>query len=682
MPKSIFTPSQTIKLRKLNITSVFDLLLHLPNRYQDETKIESIKNVIPGARVQIEGVIKQSSVNYRPRKNFIVIIADESESIQLRFINFYPSQIKDLSEGKKIRVFGEVKQNLFLKEMVHPQYKILNTNDPLPQTFSPIYPTTSGLSQKLLCKLIKKSIEKSIEAEAYNDHFPELYLKRKLPLLMDAIKTIHFPSKNSDINLFDRKDSVYHRRLIYDELLAQQLFLRGLYHQKKLHLAIPIKFSDELHTIFIKNLEFKLTEQQEIVLRDIYFDLKNNHPMNRLLQGDVGSGKTVVAVIAAIQVIKSGYQVAFMAPTEILAEQHFSKIKEWLDPFGFRVDLLRGSMSPSNKKITQKKIMAGESDIIIGTHALFQEEVIFKNLAFYIIDEQHRFGVEQRIRLRKNNLINQKFEAHQLMMSATPIPRTLSMSYFSDMDISVINKLPPGRQIITTKLFSDERRAKILEIINKEVIGGSQVYWVCPLIEESETLQLETAENTYLVLNKYFKQHEVGLIHGRMKTSEKKIVMENFKKNKIKILVATTVIEVGVDVPNATLMIIENAERMGLSQLHQLRGRIGRGTKKSVCIMLYQKKLSILAKQRLRTIYEHIDGFKISEEDLKIRGPGEFLGVKQSGVPMLRVADIQRDSVLLELAKQDADHLIELEHPSINLHLERWLRNYQEIIRA
>ena len=682
MPKSIFTPSQTIKLRKLHIATIFDLLLHLPTRYQDETKIESIKNIIPGTQVQIEGVIKQSTVIYRPRKNLIIIIEDESDSIQIRFINFYPSQIKDLSEGKKIRVFGEVKKNLFLNEMVHPQYKVLSTDDPLPQTFSPIYPTTSGLSQKLLCKLIKKSIDKSLEAKAYIDYFPELYLKRRLPLLMDSIEAIHFPSKDSDIDLFDRKDNVYHHRLIYDELLAQQLFLRGLYHKKKLHLAKSIQFSDELHHAFIENLEFKLTEQQKTVLQDIYSDLKNNHPMNRLLQGDVGSGKTVVAVMAAIQVIKSKYQVAFMAPTEILAEQHFSKIKEWLEPLGFRVDLLRGSMSPSNKKIVQKKIMDGESDIIIGTHALFQDEVIFKNLAFYIIDEQHRFGVEQRIRLRKNNLINKKFEAHHLMMSATPIPRTLSMSYFSDMDISVINELPPGRQIITTKLFSEERRADILEIINKEVIGGSQVYWVCPLIEESETLQLETAENTYIILKKYFKYHEVGLIHGRMKSSEKETIMGRFKNKEIKILVATTVIEVGVDVPNATLMIIENAERMGLSQLHQLRGRIGRGIKKSVCIMLYQKKLSIIAKQRLRTIYENIDGFKISEEDLKIRGPGELLGLRQSGVPMLRVADIQRDSALLVLAKQDADHLIESEHPSIDLHLERWLRNYQEIIRA
>ena len=682
MPKSIFTPSQTIKLRKLQITFIFDLLLHLPTRYQNQTKIESIKSIVPGTPAQIEGVITQSTVNYGPRKNLIVIIADSSDSIQLRFINFYPSQIKDLSEGKKIRVFGEVKSNLFLNEMIHPQYKILNEDEPLPETFSPIYPTTTGLSQKLLCKLIKKSIKKSLEAKAYNDYFPELYSKRKLPLLMDAIEEIHFPSKDSDIELFNQRDNIYHHRLIYDELLAQQLFLRGLYHQKKLHLAMPIKFSDNLYDTFTDNLEFKLTEQQETALQDIYTDLKNNHPMNRLLQGDVGSGKTVVAVMTAIQVIGSGYQVAFMAPTEILAEQHFSKIKEWLGPFGFSVDLLRGSMSPSNKKIAQKKITNGETEIVVGTHALFQEEVIFKNLAFYIIDEQHRFGVEQRIQLRKNNLINQKFEAHQLMMSATPIPRTLSMSYFSDMDISVINKLPPGRQTITTKLFSEERREDILETINQEVINGSQVYWVCPLIEESETLQLETAENTYSILHKYFDEHQVGLIHGRMKSSEKESVMEKFKDKEIKILVATTVIEVGVDVPNATLMIIENAERMGLSQLHQLRGRVGRGAKKSVCIMLYQKKLSILAKQRLKIIYDHIDGFKIAEEDLKIRGPGEFLGLKQSGVPMFRVADIQRDSALLELAKQDADHLIESEHPSINLHLERWLRNYQEIIRA
>jgi ATP-dependent DNA helicase RecG len=344
--------------------------------------------------------------------------------------------------------------------------------------------------------------------------------------------------------------------------------------------------------------------------------------------------------------------------------------------------LLIGSMTPSNKKIIQEKIKTGESQIIIGTHALFQDAVSFKSLALYIIDEQHRFGVEQRIKLRKNNFIDQQYEAHQLMMSATPIPRTLSMSYFADMDISIINELPPGRQIITTKLFSESRRKEILEKINQEVNNGSQAYWVCPLIEESETLQLETAENTHSTLKEYFSQHQVGLVHGRMKSSEKESIMKKFKGNEIKILVATTVIEVGVDVPNATLMIIENSERMGLSQLHQLRGRIGRGAKKSVCIMLYQKKLSAVAKQRLKTIYENNDGFKIAEEDLKIRGPGEFLGIKQSGVPGLRVADIQRDHALLELAKKDADDLIKERHPSIGNHLERWLKNYQENSRA
>ena len=682
MPKSFFTPAQTTKLRKLQIGTVFDLLLHFPARYQDETKIELIKNILPGTFVQIRGIIIQAKVNYGPRKNLMVTVEDSSGIIQLRFINFYPSQIRELTEGSEIRVFGEVKNNSYSKEMIHPQYKAIKEDNQLPQTYTPIYPTTAGLSQKNLCKLISKSIEKALELNSYYDYFPDVYFKRNLPQLMDAIKEIHSPSKENEIDLLNQKKTINFQRMIYDELLAQQLYLRGLYHQKKTHKAMPIQFSDDIHQSFIKNLEFNLTGQQEITLREICNDLKNNYPMSRLLQGDVGSGKTVVAVMAAIQVIKSGFQVAFMAPTEILAEQHFSKVKQWLAPLGISVELLIGSMTPSNKKIIQEKIKTGESQIIIGTHALFQDAVSFKSLALYIIDEQHRFGVEQRIKLRKNNFIDQQYEAHQLMMSATPIPRTLSMSYFADMDISIINELPPGRQIITTKLFSESRRKEILEKINQEVNNGSQAYWVCPLIEESETLQLETAENTHSTLKEYFSQHQVGLVHGRMKSSEKESIMKKFKGNEIKILVATTVIEVGVDVPNATLMIIENSERMGLSQLHQLRGRIGRGAKKSVCIMLYQKKLSAVAKQRLKTIYENNDGFKIAEEDLKIRGPGEFLGIKQSGVPGLRVADIQRDHALLELAKKDADDLIKERHPSIGNHLERWLKNYQENSRA
>ncbi len=682
MAKSFFTHAQTIKLRKLNIESIFDLLLNFPMRYQDETKIELIKNIIVGFPVQIEGIIKQAKVNYRPRKNLIVTVEDISGALQLRFINFYPSQIRELSEGKRIRIYGEVRNNTFFKEMVHPQYKVLKEDDELPNTYTPIYTTTAGLSQKQLYKLIQKSINKVEEIDGYKDYFPELYLKRKFPTLIEAIKEIHFPSKKNEQVVLDKKETIFHQRMIYDEFLAQQIFLRGIYHQAKNYSSIPIKFSNDIHQTFTENLEFKLTPQQQKSLKEIYEDLTREHPMNRLLQGDVGSGKTIVAVMAAIQVIKSGYQVAFMAPTEILAEQHFSKIKNWLSPIGITVELLKGSMSPTNKKISQNKIKSGESQLIIGTHALFQDEVIFKNLAFYIIDEQHRFGVEQRVRLRKNNLIDNQYEAHQLMMSATPIPRTLSMSYFADMDISIIDELPPGRQTITTKLLSEKRREEILQTINQEVIKGSQVYWVCPLIEESEKLQLETAENTFLNLKKYFNQHQVGLIHGRMKSVEKENTMEKFKNQEIKILVATTVIEVGVDVPNATMMIIENAERMGLSQLHQLRGRIGRGTKKSVCIMLYQSNLSAVAKKRLKTIYENNNGFRIAEEDLKIRGPGEFLGLKQSGVPMLKVADIHRDSEILEMAKEDADYLIKSEHPLVSLHLKRWLKNYEQIARA
>jgi ATP-dependent DNA helicase RecG len=404
--------------------------------------------------------------------------------------------------------------------------------------------------------------------------------------------------------------------------------------------------------------------------------------MYRLLQGDVGSGKTVVATMAALQAINSGFQVAFMAPTEILAEQHYEKLFSWLTKLGIKVELLTGSMKPKLKDKSYERIKSGEANLIVGTHALIQEKVEFKFIGFYIIDEQHRFGVKQRLTLRKQSASNKDFEPHQLMMSATPIPRTLAMSYFADMDISIINELPPGRKSITTKVFSNEKRNEILDTINQHCLNGNQVYWVCPLIEESETLQLETAEQTFRDLSNYFVKHKVGLIHGRLAANDKKEIMEEFKKNKIKIIVATTVIEVGVDVPNATLMVIENAERMGLSQLHQLRGRIGRGDKKSICIMLYQKKLSDLAKRRLKVIYENIDGFKIAEEDLRLRGPGELLGLRQSGLPSLRIADLERDQELLDIAKTDADFLLETSPKDVLMHINRWHRNYQDVGRS
>jgi ATP-dependent DNA helicase RecG len=445
---------------------------------------------------------------------------------------------------------------------------------------------------------------------------------------------------------------------------------------------MPLKAKNKLTTIFMNKLEFDLTDAQKKVIQEIKNDLERNYPMQRLLQGDVGSGKTVVATIAALQVIENGSQVAFMAPTEILAEQHYRKLYEWLTPLDIEVAWLTGSQSKKDREISLKMTQSGEAHIVVGTHALFQEHVIFNKLGLSIIDEQHRFGVEQRLALRKKGQLDKANEPHQLMMSATPIPRTLSMSYFADLDVSIIDELPKGREAIVTKLFSEDRRDEILKRVYEVCHTGAQVYWVCPLIEESEVLQLQTAEETYLNMQSHFQDLKVGLVHGRMKSSEKQKVMSDFVKGDIQLLVATTVIEVGVDVPNATLMVIENAERMGLSQLHQLRGRVGRGSLKSTCILLFQKKLSELARQRLKVIFENTDGFIIAQEDLNIRGPGEFLGVRQSGVPMLRIANLNRDFKLLEEAKTMADQLLEDYPEASHLHLKRWLSHANERVKV
>ena len=682
MAKPIFTEIQSKKLKKLGILNSFDLLLHLPLRYIDETKIELIKNITPGFMHQVEAKIISTEVSYRPRKNLTVYVKDISGDLKLRFMNFYPSQIKEFKEGKIIRIYGEIKLNTFLFEMIHPKYEFVSIDTPLKNFYTPIYPTTEGLSQKLIFKLVQKVFEHEDLERQNPDYFGSLYQKKSLPSLIEALKSIHKPEKKYKKKLFDEKKSIFHQRLIYDELLAHQLFFRGRYHENKSYKSKPVLYSHSIQRKFLNNLEFELTNQQQSVFTEIKNDLSQSYPMNRLLQGDVGSGKTVVATMAALQAINSSFQVVFLAPTEILAEQHFKKLDLWLTKLGIKVELLTGSMNPKLKANSYERIKNGEAELIVGTHALIQEKVEFKFIGFYIIDEQHRFGVKQRLALRKKSLLNKDFEPHQLMMSATPIPRTLAMSYFADMDISIINEMPPGRQSITTKIFSSEKRNEILDTINQHCLNDNQVYWVCPLIEESETLQLETAEKTFSDLSNYFISHKVGLVHGRLSSNDKKEIMEDFNKNKIKIIVATTVIEVGVDVPNATLMVIENAERMGLSQLHQLRGRIGRGHKKSICILLYQKKLSDLAKQRLKVIYENIDGFKIAEEDLKIRGPGELLGLRQSGLPSLRIADLERDQDLLVAAKNDADALIKKCSSQSLMHIERWHRNYKDIGRS
>jgi ATP-dependent DNA helicase RecG len=674
---SLFTEKQISKLKKLGIKSIFDLLLHLPLKYLDKTKVNRIADVALGRSYQIEGKVTYVKTSYQPRKNLIVVIEDETGPLQLRFLNFYSSQIHQFEKDVMVRVYGEINPKSFVTEIIHPEYEILKTNKPLPEHLTPIYPLTSGLGQKSILCFVKRGFDHIAKKNIFPDHFPELNIKRNLPDLMVSLKKLHMPISNQSSDL-----EAYRKKLVYDELLAHQLFFRGLYHQQKNYVAKSIKFDNDFHEALVSSLGFTLTTHQTNCFNEIMSDLSRSFPMNRLLQGDVGSGKTIVATMAALQAIKNGGQVGFMAPTEILAEQHFIKLKEWLNPLHISVAFLSGSISLAEKKIIYAKLIKGDIDLLVGTHALIQDKVKFKSLALYIIDEQHRFGVEQRLQIRSNNITSTHVEAHQLMMSATPIPRTLSMSYFADMDISTISELPPGRQPIKTKIISDTRRGELLAVIQKHCNEGNQVYWVCPLIEESETLQLETVETTFQQVSNFFQSQKIALIHGRMKQKEKETIMQRFKSGDIHILVATTVIEVGVDVPNATMMIIENAERMGLSQLHQLRGRVGRGSKESTCILLYGKKLTDIAKERLRIIYENTDGFKVSESDLKLRGPGEFLGVRQSGLPSLKIADINKDEEILALAKSDAEYLLKTKHNGIQSHLQRWISNYQEITRT
>ena len=667
----------------MGLEDVFSLAMHLPIRYIDETIVTSIRDIEMGVLSQVEVEVIRAEIVYKPKKMLIVQVKDTSGSLQLRFLHFYPSQIKMFEVGNRIRILGEARHNLFAFEMIHPQCKLIRAGDILPQSLTPIYSLVAGVGQKIVKDAIDKLFNNFDLKNYLKDLFlPSVYEKLRLPNLYESLKSIHHPKDFKEVSKHESFSSMSYQRIIFDEFLAQQLSLRSNYLIRRALTATPFKPTNKLTNIFIDHLEFDLTDAQKKVIQEIKNDLEKNYPMQRLLQGDVGSGKTVVATIAALQVVENGSQVAFMAPTEILAEQHYRKLNKWLTPLDIKVAWLTGSQSKKEREIGLNMTASGEAHIVVGTHALFQEHVIFKKLGLSIIDEQHRFGVEQRLALRKKGELNKVIEPHQLMMSATPIPRTLSMSYFADLDVSVIDELPKGREAIVTKLFSEDRRDEILKRVHEVCHAGAQVYWVCPLIEESEVLQLQTAEETYSNMQSHFKDLRVGLVHGRMKSSEKQKVMSDFVRGDIQLLVATTVIEVGVDVPNATLMVIENAERMGLSQLHQLRGRVGRGSLKSTCILLFQKKLSDLARQRLKVIFENTDGFIIAQEDLNIRGPGEFLGVRQSGVPMLRIANLNRDFKLLEEAKTIADQLLEDYPEASHLHLKRWLSHANERVKV
>ena len=672
------------KLHKLDLTANWDFALHLPIRYEDETRLTHARDATMGVPCQIEAEIVHTEITYRPRRQLVVQANDGCETLYLRFLHFYGSQVKQLAVGKRLRLFGEVRPGFFGAEMVHPRYTLVNEGDALPAALTPVYSTTAGLSQFQLRRLIDEALRQLEAAHQLDDALPQSLLEKlALNEFTPSMLTLHRPPPDASLESLAERTHPAWQRIKFDEFLAQQLAMKKARAARAAKTAPMLVATNIIADAFLRSLPFKLTRAQQRAGADIAADLALPRPMQRLLQGDVGSGKTVVAALAAAQAIDSGYQAVLMAPTEILAEQHYRKLTALLEPLGVTVTWLTGSLKAAAKRAAMADIASGKTQLAIGTHALFQESVTFANLGLAIIDEQHRFGVGQRLALRqKGQRTEDSNEPHQLMMSATPIPRTLSMSYFADLDVSVIDELPPGRTPIVTKLVSEARREEIIQRVRYACTEGAQVYWVCPLIEESETLQLKTAMETLDALTAALPELNVGLVHGRMKSAEKQAVMASFIANEIQLLVATTVIEVGVDVANATLMVIEHAERMGLAQLHQLRGRVGRGAKQSTCVLLYQNPLGQTARARLKVIYQSTDGFEIARQDLLIRGPGEHLGARQSGAPLLRFADTERDVDLLEAAREAAGWLLTHAPESAEKHLARWLGSRQHYLKT
>ena len=703
-PASGSAPSSLqAKLAKLGIRRQFDLVLHLPLRYEDETRLTAIADVREGAPVQVEGRVIDSQIAYRPRRQLVCKIADDSGLLYMRFLNFYGSQAKTLVAGARVRAFGEVRTGFFGAEMIHPRYRLVREDTPLPEALTPVYPTTAGLPQAALRRLIAQALAQCELDETLPREITERF---GVSSFRDAIDALHHPRPGDDARALSGRTHPAWRRMKLDELLAQQLSMRLHYRERKSRTAPVLKPAGALSAALLARLPFRLTHAQTRAWTEIERDLGEAHPMHRLLQGDVGSGKTVVAALAALRTVENGFQAAVMAPTEILAEQHYRKFSEWLAPLGVRLSWLSGSQKKKERAAAAADIAAGATRVAVGTHALFQEGVAFQALGLAIVDEQHRFGVEQRLALRAKGAGSAgaaRTEPHLLMMSATPIPRTLSMSYYADLDVSLIDELPPGRKPVTTKLIAAERRDEVLARVRDACAAGRQAYWVCPLIEDNgetqaaddgrakarrpdsrqaEALQLQNVLDTHARLAAEFMQLRVGLVHGRLAAAEKAAVMADFAAGKIQLLVATTVIEVGVDVANASLMIIEHAERFGLAQLHQLRGRVGRGAEDSTCILLYQKPLGEIARARLKAIYETGDGFEIARQDLLLRGPGEYLGVRQSGAPLLRFADIELDADLLAAAREAAPQLLRLYPEQAQRHLARWLAGKSDLMKA
>ena len=670
------TDTTARKLEKLHLNTAWDLALHLPLRYEDETKIVPISAAPLGEVCQVEGEVLHQEVQFKPRKQLVAQIkGDDGAILNLRFIHFYPSHQKQLAPGQRVRALGEIKRGYERYEMIHPKIKSPE-KQALATSLTPIYPTTNGLTQPVL----RKAVQAALAQVDMHEILPARVLDDlRLPTLAESLRTLHYPPPHLSAGQLGSGTLPEWQRLKFDELLAQQLSMR-LARQRRQHgQAMPLSGDGRLCRALLGNLPFRLTAAQERVCGEIRADLAQSTPMHRLLQGDVGSGKTIVAALSALTALESAQevQVAIMAPTEILAEQHFVKFRQWLEPLGLTVAWLSGSLKKKEKEQAKAALADGRIRVAVGTHALFQDDVAFRQLGLVIVDEQHRFGVAQRLALK-----NKGREVHQLMMSATPIPRTLAMSFYADLDVSSIDELPPNRTPIKTLLVNQVRRHDVEGFVLNTCQKGQQAYWVCPLIEESEALQLQTATDTLARLQAALPGLSVGLVHGRMKAAEKAAVMAEFIAGRLHVLVATTVIEVGVDVPNASLMVIEHAERMGLAQLHQLRGRVGRGAAASSCVLMFAEPLSALARARLKVVREHTDGFEIAKQDLEIRGPGEFLGARQSGVPMLRFADLQTDIHLLEAARRVAADLMADEPEIVAQHLQRWLGSREGFLAA
>ena len=687
-PASVKSAAQKA-LEKLGLRRDIDLALHLPLRYEDETRIVLLRDARDGDVVQIEGHVTHSEVSFGGRRQLRVTLDDGSDTCTLRFLNFYPSHQKTLAVGAKVRARGELRGGFVSREMVHPAFKLAGGD--LPGALTPVYSTVAGLPQAYLRRAVLGGLGRADISETIPAPFLCQNMPQRLFALREALQFLHHPTPDVALLTLDDRSHPAWQRLKAEELLAQQLSQLQARRIRAAMRAPPLATSSlqntqcSLHDQLLERLPFRLTAAQQRVGLEISADLQKNIPMHRLLQGDVGSGKTVVAALAAMRCVDAGWQCALMAPTEILAEQHFRKLIGWLEPLGLTCAWLTGSQKIKERREALAMIASGQANLVVGTHAVIQDKVIFKNLALAIIDEQHRFGVAQRLALR-SKMTEGGQEPHLLMMTATPIPRTLAMSYYADLDVSTIDELPPGRTAIVTKVVNEARRDEVIARIQAQVAEGRQVYWVCPLIEESESIDLVNATQTHEALSAALPGVLVGLLHSRMAPVEKKAVMGLFNEGLMAVLVSTTVIEVGVDVPNASLMVIEHAERFGLSQLHQLRGRVGRGSAASACVLLYSTgdapRLGETARARLKAMVETNDGFEIARRDLDIRGPGEFLGARQSGAPLLRFADLETDAAWLVWARELAPQLLDRYADLARRHIERWLGGKADFLKA